>query len=57
MENADHNEFIDYMSEIEKGVEKEVLKLNRIQADRDNEAFKLEGKELKYSELDFDSDL
>ena len=53
MNNDEHYDFIDYMEELEK----EKLRLNRIKADRDNEVFKLEGKELKYSELDFGSEL
>lgn len=53
MNNEEHNEFINYMEELEK----EELRLNRIKANKDNEAFKLEGKELKYSELDFGSEL
>tara|TARA_R100001015_G_C4603500_1_gene158462 strand:+ start:850 stop:1011 length:162 start_codon:yes stop_codon:yes gene_type:complete len=53
MNNDEHYDFIDYMEELEK----EKLRLNRIKADRDNETFKLEGKELNYSELDFGSEL
>ena len=53
MENEEHDNISNYLEELEK----EELRLNRIKADRDNEVFKLEGKELKYSELDFDSEL
>ena len=53
MNNDEHYDFIDYMEELEK----EKLRLNRIKANRDNEIFKLEGKEINYSELDFGSEL
>ena len=53
MENEEHDNISNYLEELEK----EELRLNRIKADRDNEVFKLEGKELKYSELDFASEL
>lgn len=53
MDNEEHDNISNYLEELEK----EELRLNRIKADRDNEVFKLEGKELKYSELDFGSEL
>ena len=53
MDNEEHDNIFNYLEELEK----EELRLNRIKADRDNEVFKLEGKELKYSELDFGSEL